>query len=57
MTPDHIERGLFLSLEGVDGAGKSGHITALVGFFEGAGRSVVVTREPGARPSPSSCGP
>ncbi|WP_337590028.1 dTMP kinase [Variovorax sp. JS1663] len=44
------ERGLFLSLEGVDGAGKSGHIEALRKFLEDSGRSVVVTREPGGTP-------
>ncbi|WP_436291867.1 dTMP kinase [Variovorax sp. LjRoot178] len=44
------ERGLFLSLEGVDGAGKSGHIGAVAKFFEAAGRTVVVTREPGGTP-------
>ena len=44
------EAGLFLSLEGVDGAGKSGHIEALARFFEDAGRTVVLTREPGGTP-------
>jgi dTMP kinase len=39
--------GLFLSLEGVDGAGKSGHIQALSDAFSKAGRAVVLTREPG----------
>lgn len=44
------ERGLFLSLEGVDGAGKSGHVEAIAKFFEVAGRTVVLTREPGGTP-------
>ncbi|CAN7773901.1 dTMP kinase [Variovorax sp. LjRoot290] len=39
--------GLFITVEGVDGAGKSGHIPALADAFERAGRTVVVTREPG----------
>ncbi|WP_068685091.1 dTMP kinase, partial [Variovorax sp. WDL1] len=44
------ERGLFISLEGVDGAGKSGHIEALAKFCEDAGRTVLLTREPGGTP-------
>lgn len=39
--------GLFISFEGIDGAGKSTHIAALVAAFEGAGRRVTTTREPG----------
>lgn len=44
------ERGLFISLEGVDGAGKSGHIEALAKFFEDSGLTVMLTREPGGTP-------
>lgn len=40
-------RGYFITLEGIDGAGKSSHIEYIVDFFESLGREVVVTREPG----------
>ncbi len=39
--------GLFVTVEGIDGAGKSTHLDALRGWFEALGREVVVTREPG----------
>lgn len=39
--------GVFLSLEGVDGAGKSTQIERLVAWLRAQGRDVVVTREPG----------
>ena len=39
--------GLFLSFEGIDGAGKSTHITALAEAFRAEGRHVTLTREPG----------
>jgi dTMP kinase len=42
--------GLFLSLEGGDGAGKSSQIRRLAEHFRGLGRPVVVTREPGGSP-------
>ncbi len=42
--------GLFLSFEGIDGAGKSSHIEALAEALRGAGRRVVLTREPGGTP-------
>jgi dTMP kinase len=40
-------KGLFLTLEGIDGAGKSSHIDALEALFKSQGRSVTRTREPG----------
>ena len=43
-------RGLFLSFEGIDGAGKSTHIDALAEAFRAAGRQVTLTREPGGTP-------
>ena len=42
--------GLFISFEGIDGAGKSTHISALVEAFEAQGRRVTLTREPGGTP-------
>lgn len=41
------KRGLFLTLEGVDGAGKSTHIPFITDFLTRRGIHVVVTREPG----------
>jgi dTMP kinase len=40
-------RGLFLTLEGVDGAGKSTHVQWLVDQLAARGVAVVCTREPG----------
>ncbi|MGV3571128.1 MAG: dTMP kinase [Ramlibacter sp.] len=42
--------GLFISFEGIDGAGKSTHLAALADALRGAGRTVVLTREPGGTP-------
>jgi dTMP kinase len=42
--------GLFISFEGIDGAGKSSHIEALADQLRHAGRRVTVTREPGGTP-------
>jgi dTMP kinase len=42
--------GLFLTLEGIDGAGKSSHIDALEALFKAQGRQVTRTREPGGTP-------
>jgi dTMP kinase len=43
-------KGLFITLEGVDGAGKSSHVQWLAEYFSNLGRSVVLTREPGGTP-------
>ena len=40
-------RGKFITLEGMDGAGKSTHIAAIKHTLEQRGREVVLTREPG----------
>ena len=42
--------GLFISFEGIDGAGKSTHIAGLAESFRAAGRSVTMSREPGGTP-------
>ncbi len=42
--------GLFISFEGIDGAGKSTHIAALAEAFRAQGRAVTLSREPGGTP-------
>ena len=42
--------GLFISFEGIDGAGKTTHIEAVVAAFRAQGRVVCQTREPGGTP-------
>ena len=42
--------GLFISFEGIDGAGKSTHIEGLAKAFRAQGRIVTITREPGGTP-------
>ncbi len=44
------EQGVFISFEGIDGAGKSSHIEILAERLRSAGRRVTVTREPGGTP-------
>ena len=43
-------RGKFITLEGVDGAGKSTHLAWIAERLRARGRDVVVTREPGGTP-------
>lgn len=43
-------RGRFITLEGIDGAGKSTHLEWLARFLEGRGIRVTPTREPGGTP-------
>lgn len=42
--------GLFISFEGIDGAGKSSHMEGLAIAFRTQGRTVTLTREPGGTP-------
>ena len=44
------KRGLFLTLEGVDGAGKSTHVQWMVDTLASLGQRVLCTREPGGTP-------
>ena len=51
MSPEATaSRGLFISFEGIDGAGKSTHIEGLAKAFRDQGRTVTLTREPGGTP-------
>ena len=43
-------RGLFITLEGIDGAGKTTQFDAVVRTLRAAGRQVTATREPGGTP-------
>lgn len=43
-------RGRFITVEGIEGAGKSSHIDAMRAYLEARGRRVKVTREPGGSP-------
>ena len=54
-TPPEFKRpiskyGLFVSFEGIDGAGKSTHIAALAEALRANGKTVTLTREPGGTP-------
>lgn len=42
-----LQRGKFITFEGIDGAGKSTHLAWLAHFLQDKGVEVVVTREPG----------
>ena len=42
--------GLFISFEGIDGAGKSTHIQGLADALRAQGRMLTLTREPGGTP-------
>jgi dTMP kinase len=45
-----VMAGLFITLEGMDGAGKSTHIPTILALLGASGREVVSTREPGGTP-------
>jgi dTMP kinase len=42
--------GRFITLEGIDGAGKSTHMPWIAGHIEAAGHAIIATREPGGTP-------
>jgi len=44
-------RGRFITLEGIDGAGKSSHLRWVARYLRGRGIRVKVTREPGGTPA------
>lgn len=44
------QSGRFITVEGIDGAGKSSHIEWLREYLSDLGHSVIVTREPGGTP-------
>lgn len=45
-----MKTGFFLTLEGIDGAGKSSHLDEIEAAFRADGRQVTRTREPGGTP-------
>ena len=45
-----MKRGRFITLEGVDGAGKSTHVAWIAEQLRARGHAVLVTREPGGTP-------
>jgi dTMP kinase len=49
--PTPVSRGKFITVEGIDGAGKSSHLDFLVRQVAARGDEAVLTREPGGTPA------
>ena len=47
---ERVTQGAFITLEGIEGVGKSTHVDAIEAALAGRGRTVVRTREPGGAP-------
>ncbi len=47
MRQARMKQGRFITLEGIDGAGKSSHLEALADWVRAQGVEVLITREPG----------
>ena len=45
-----MRNGLFITMEGPDGSGKSTQIAAIKNFLESKGEKIIITREPGGTP-------
>jgi len=45
-----VKEGMFITLEGPEGSGKTSHMAPLTKWLEGLGRQVLCTREPGGTP-------
>ncbi|MFN0184289.1 MAG: dTMP kinase [Aquabacterium sp.] len=45
-----MSSGLFITFEGIDGAGKTSHVAAVQAWWQARGRTVLLTREPGGTP-------
>ncbi len=50
MNAGRAARGRFITLEGIDGAGKSSHLQSIHDWLQARGLQVVTTREPGGTP-------
>jgi dTMP kinase len=49
-TPPQAPAGRFITIEGIDGAGKTSHVAAMVRRWADRGLEVIHTREPGGTP-------